>query len=172
MRPPVRPPVMASLGELLVEFICTEQGGHNLRPAPYIGPFPSGAPGIFIDQAARIAKSFMGRALFAGAVGNDAFGTVLLNRLHASGVDPTLLRTIPNIPTGSAFVSYNPDGTRDFVFNIAHSAAAHFPHGAEAADAFRAARVDVLHISGSMLGDPAMRARALTLCQTLHSHGV
>ena len=165
-------PVIGSLGELLVEFICTEQGGHHASPAAYIGPFPSGAPGIFIDQAARIASDLGGATVFSGSVGNDAFGRVLLNRLRGAGVSDSLLRTIPGIPTGSAFVSYNPDGSRDFVFNIAHSAAAHFPHGPEASTAFLAAGTCVLHISGSMLGDPAMRARALALCQTLHRAGV
>lgn len=165
----VAAPIIGSLGELLVEFICTEQGGHNLRPASYVGPFPSGAPGIFIDQAARIARDLGGAAIFAGAVGNDAFGTVILNRLAASGVAQTLLRIVPGIPTGSAFVSYNPDGSRDFVFNIAHSSAAHFPDDPQA---FLDAGTQVVHISGSMLGDPGMRARALALCQTLHAQGV
>ena len=160
--------VIASLGELLVEFVCTDQGGHNLRPAPYVGPFPSGAPGIFIDQAARIG----GRAIFAGAVGDDAFGTVLLNRLAASGVSQSLIRVVPMMPTGSAFVSYNPDGNRDFVFNIAHSAASRFPDGSQTAQAFVQAGTTVLHISGSTLGNPDMRVRALDMCRMLHAQGV
>lgn len=172
MRLQTPPLVISSLGELLVEFICTEQGGHHASPASSIGPFPSGAPGIFIDQAARIARDLGGTALFAGAVGNDAFGQVLLTRLRQSGVSDSLLRIVPGFPTGSAFVSYNQDGSRDFVFNIAHSAAAHFPHGAEAANTFLARGTRVLHISGSMLGDATMRARALALCQSLRATGV
>ncbi len=117
--------MIGSLGELLVEFICTEQDGRNLRPAAYVGPFPSGAPGIFIDQAARVG----GAAVFAGAVGSDAFGQVLRDRLTASGVSGDLIRTVPGVPTGTAHVSYNSDGSRDFVFNMAHSAAARFPDG-------------------------------------------
>jgi sugar/nucleoside kinase (ribokinase family) len=163
---------VGSVGELLVEFVCTEKDGHNLRAAPYVGPFASGAPGIFIDQAAKVGASFGAAAVFAGAVGDDAFGAVLQQRLHASGVDPRLIRVVPGVPTGSAFVSYNTDGSRDFVFNIAHSAAAHFPDGADAAAAMLAAGLTVLHISGSMLGDPGMRARALDLCQRLHGAGV
>ena len=119
--------MIGSIGELLVEFVCSEKDGRNLRAAPYVGPFPSGAPGIFIDQAARIAGGLGGRAVFAGAVGDDAFGTVILNRLTEDGVDPGLIRVIKGVPTGSAHVSYNSDGSRDFVFNIAHSAAARLP---------------------------------------------
>lgn len=161
-------PVIGSLGELLVEFVCTETDGRNLRPSTYRGPFPSGAPGIFIDQAARCGA----RAVFAGAVGTDAFGTVILDRLAAAGVSRDLIRRVPGVPTGSAHVSYNSDGSRDFVFNMAHSAAAHFPKGAEAVAGFLAARCQVLHVSGSALGDPAMRAAVLDVCLSLHDSGV
>ncbi len=163
---------IGSIGELLVEFVCTKKDGRNLRAAPYVGPFPSGAPGIFIDQAARIAASFGGRAVFAGAVGDDAFGTVILNRLTQNGVDPGLIRVIKAVPTGSAFVSYNTDSSRDFVFNIAHSAAAYLPDLAEIETGFMTAGVTVLHISGSMLGDPKMRAVGLALCESLANRGV
>ena len=160
--------VIGSLGELLVEFICTQKDGHNLRAASYVGPFPSGAPGIFIDQAARVGA----RAIFAGAVGNDAFGTVLLERLRTVGVSDTLVRTVPGVPTGSAFVSYNSDGSRDFVFNIAQSAAAHFPTGAEAIAALTGFGTQIFHISGSTLGSPAMARAALNICRALHAAGV
>ena len=164
--------VIGSIGELLVEFVCSEKDGGNLRPAPYVGPFPSGAPGIFIDQAARIARAFGGRAMFAGAVGEDAFGRVILHRLREGGVDPGLIRVIQGVPTGTAHVSYNTNGSRDFVFNIAHSAAAHLPALDEITAGFLAAGITVLHISGSMLGDPAMRATGLALCEALAARGV
>ncbi|MDZ4311641.1 MAG: sugar kinase [Cypionkella sp.] len=167
-----RPVVIGSIGELLVEFVCTQKDGRNLVAAPYVGPFPSGAPGIFIDQAARVAAAFGGRAVFAGAVGDDAFGRVVLDRLVADGVDPGLIRVVPGVPTGSAFVSYNSDGSRDFVFNIAHSAASRLPALEEIEAGFLAAGISVLHISGSMLGDPAMRTVGLALCERLCSEGV
>jgi Sugar kinases, ribokinase family len=156
------------MGELLVEFICTEKDGHNLRASTYAGPYPSGAPGIFIDQAARVGA----RTIFSGTVGSDAFGRVLLDRFAAVGVSPSLLRTAPGIPTGSAFVSYNSDGSRDFVFNIAHSAAAHLPVGAEAIDTLAAFGLDAFHISGSTLGDPRVAAEALRICRALKHRGV
>jgi sugar/nucleoside kinase (ribokinase family) len=161
-------PVVGSMGELLVEFICTEKDGHHLRPASYRGPFPSGAPGIFIDQAARTGA----RAVFAGAVGTDAFGTVILDRLADAGVSVMLLRRIPGMPTGTAHVSYNSDGSRDFVFNMAHSAAAQFPRGDEAVRGFLDAGCEVLHVSGSALGDPVMRTAVFGVCRALHCAGV
>jgi sugar/nucleoside kinase (ribokinase family) len=165
-------PVIGSLGELLVEFISTEKDGRHLRATPYIGPFPSGAPGIFIDQAARVASALGGRAVFAGAVGDDAFGTVVLDRLRQDGVDPALIRVISGVPTGTAHVSYNSDGSRDFVFNMAHSAAAHLPGPDEAEAGFLASGTQVLHISGSMLGDAAMRAAAVAASERLAARGV
>ena len=161
-------PVIASVGELLVEFVCDTKGGHHLAPARYLGPFPSGAPGIFIDQVARMGVG----AVFAGAVGDDAFGQVIRTRLVADGVDDRLIRTIPGEVTGSAFVSYNDDGSREFVFNIARSAAAHFPDGAEAAAALLAAGVSMIHVSGSALGDAGMRRRVVDLVGRLSAQGV
>jgi sugar/nucleoside kinase (ribokinase family) len=161
-------PVVGSLGELLVEFVCADKDGRHLRPSTYRGPFPSGAPGIFIDQAARTGA----RAVFAGAVGDDAFGTVILDRLSGAGVSDRLLRRIPGVPTGTAHVSYNSDGSRDFVFNMAHSAAARFPRGDEAVRGFLDAGCEVLHVSGSALGDPAMRAAVAGVCLALHKAGV
>jgi len=165
-------PCIGSIGELLVEFVCTEKDARHLRAAPYTGPFPSGAPGIFIDQAARLAAGLGGRAVFAGAVGDDAFGSVILRRLVEDGVDPALIRVVRGVPTGTAHVGYNSDGSRDFVFNMARSAAARLPAAAEVEAGFIAAGITVLHISGSMLGDPDMRAAAVDLCRRLHARGV
>jgi sugar/nucleoside kinase (ribokinase family) len=159
---------IGSLGELLVEFVCSGKDGHNRRAASYVGPFASGAPGIFIDQAARVGA----RAIFSGAVGDDGFGDVLRGRFDEAGVSNALVRTIPGVPTGSAFVSYNSDGSRDFVFNIAHSAASRFPNDANAIETLRGFDLAAFHISGSTLGDPAMAKAALDVCRALHEAGV
>jgi len=159
---------IGGLGELLVEFVRADRDSRNRSVGNYSGPYPSGAPGIFIDQAARVGA----RALFLGAVGEDAFGDVILERLIADGVDPGLIGRIAGVPTGSAFVSYNGDGSRDFVFNIAHSAASRFAADAPTLAKLRAFRLDAIHVSGSALGDPAMRATALEVCRALRGEGV
>lgn len=160
-------PVIASLGELLVEFVCQQTDTQHARPAPYIGPFPSGAPAIFIDQAAQIT----GRAVFAGAVGDDAFGRVILDRLRAHGVDDRLI-AVTDRPTGTAHVAYAADGSRAFVFNIGQSATALLPDAATIAAGLAAAGVTHLHISGSTLGDATLRATARSVCETLAAQGV
>jgi sugar/nucleoside kinase (ribokinase family) len=160
--------MIGSLGELLVEFVCTEKNTRNQQAATYQGPFASGAPGIFIDQAARLGAS----TIFVGAVGDDAFGAVLRRRFAEAGVGQELIATVDGEPTGSAFVAYNDDGSRDFVFNIAHSAAARLPAVPAIIAALGEAGVGVFHISGSSLGQPAMAAAALDVATALHEQGV
>jgi sugar/nucleoside kinase (ribokinase family) len=72
-----------TIGEILVEIMATERGDGFLEPITLLGPFPSGAPAIFIDQAARFGQP----AAIIGCVGADDFGRVNLNRLRRDGVD-------------------------------------------------------------------------------------
>ena len=72
-----------TIGEILVEIMATDRGDGFLEPVTLIGPFPSGAPAIFIDQAARFGQP----AAMIGCVGDDDFGRVNLNRLRRDGVD-------------------------------------------------------------------------------------
>jgi sugar/nucleoside kinase (ribokinase family) len=159
---------IASIGELLVEFVCADKDGHHRRVGTYNGPYASGAPGIFIDQAARCG----GRCIFAGAVGDDAFGHVILERLRADGVDTSLIATVPGVLTGSAFVSYNADGSRDFVYNIVHSAASKFADDNKTIEKLVNFGTGIMHVSGSVLASPAMREKVLRVCKTMHSRGV
>ena len=77
------------IGDLLVEFVCASKNGRHRRRGTYTGPYPSGAAGIFIDQAAQTG----GRCIFVGAVGDDAFGQVELDRLIEHGVDTNSSRS-------------------------------------------------------------------------------
>jgi sugar/nucleoside kinase (ribokinase family) len=159
---------VASVGELLVEFVCGDKGGRHRRAGTYSGPYASGAPGIFIDQAARCG----GRCIFAGAVGDDAFGKVILDRLSADGVDISLIAIAPGFPTGSAFVSYNDDGSRDFVYNIVHSAASKIAADEAMINSFAAFGTEIMHVSGSVLASAEMCGKVLLVCRELHKSGV
>jgi sugar/nucleoside kinase (ribokinase family) len=155
-------------GELLVEFVCESKNGRHRRADVYRGPFPSGAPGIFIDQAAQMGSN----CIFVGAVGDDAFGSVIVDRLVEHGVHGDLIARVPQTPTGSAFVSYNDDGSRDFVYNIALSAAPLFDVGPQTIAALAEFKLDIMHVSGSALGDRAMCEKIMTLCRALQPKGV
>ncbi|HOZ31262.1 MAG TPA: sugar kinase [Tabrizicola sp.] len=136
------------VGEILVEIVATTIGDGFREAQPLVGPYPSGAPAIFIDQCGRIG----GAAAMIGAVGDDDFGRVNLDRLMRDGVDVSGIAVDPMMPTGSAFVRYRADGSRDFVYNIATSAAARF--GWTAAVASLVARAGHLHVMGSALSMP------------------
>jgi sugar/nucleoside kinase (ribokinase family) len=162
------PARIGCIGDLLVEFVCTSKNGRHRRAESYVGPFPSGAAGIFIDQAARTG----GACIFVGGVGDDAFGQVVLDRLVADGVDVSLIRIVRGVPTGTAFVSYNDDGSRDFVYNIVLSAAAQFDGDEATIAALADFNLDIMHVSGSALSDVNMGAKVVRVCQALHGRGV
>lgn len=153
------------VGEILVEIVATTIGNGFLEAQPLIGPYPSGAPAIFIDQCGRIG----GSAAMIGAVGNDDFGRVNLDRLIRDGVDVSAVAVDPAMPTGSAFVRYRADGSRDFVYNIATSAAARF--GWTDAVANLVARAGHLHVMGSALSMPNAWAVIERAAQVIKARG-
>ncbi|ACM31367.1 sugar kinase [Agrobacterium rhizogenes] len=136
------------VGEILVEIVATTPGDGFLDAQPLVGPFPSGAPAIFISQCGR----FGGSAAMVGAVGDDDFGRVNTERLSRDGVDVSCIEVDSDYPTGTAFVRYRRDGARDFVFNIAKSAAARFEWTQQVEELFK--RSGHLHVMGSALSVP------------------
>lgn len=109
---------IVTIGEIVVE-IMAEQAGFGFRePLALRGPFPSGAPAIFIDQVAHLDQA----CGLISCVGQDDFGTINIERLQRDGVDVSAIQISPDHATGSAFVRYRPDGERDFVYNIRNAA--------------------------------------------------
>jgi tagatose kinase len=139
---------IVALGEILVEVMATRRGQTFLEPGALVGPYPSGAPAIFIDQVARLGQP----CGMIGSVGDDDFGVLNVERLRADGVDVSAIIVHRDAPTGSAFVTYQANGDRHFVFNILHSASGHISI-TEAADALLA-RADHLHVMGTSLISP------------------
>lgn len=134
-----------TIGEIVVEIMATEPGQGFRSAIPLIGPFASGAPAIFIDQAAKMGQP----CGMVSAVGNDDFGVLNIERLRHDGVDVSAIGVHPTAATGSAFVRYRPDGNRDFIFNIKHSACSAIDLTPEAEALIETA--DHLHIMGSAL---------------------
>jgi sugar/nucleoside kinase (ribokinase family) len=135
-----------SIGEALVEVMRTGVGQPLDRPGQLAGPFASGAPAIFAVAAARLGASVS----FAGGVGEDAFGRLLIGRLTDEGVDTAGMQVIPGQTTGCAFVAYTADGDREFVFHVRHSAAGAMDAAKLSPDWFNGAQW--LHLSGSTIG--------------------
>ncbi|MHA1931261.1 MAG: carbohydrate kinase family protein [Promethearchaeota archaeon] len=110
-------PDIISLGELLVEIMRTElDSPHGKIGANYKGPYPSGAPAIFINSVARLSKPFNLKTGFIGVLGNDEFGECIIKKLKQDGVDLSNIKVSESEPTGIAFNQYNSDGSRKFLF--------------------------------------------------------
>jgi len=141
-------PNIICLGELLVEIMRTEvDTPHGIIGASYKGPFPSGAPAIFIDSAARMSVPFNLSTGFIGAVGNDEFGETIIEKLKNDNVDISKIKVNENRTTGIAFNQYNSDGSRKFIFS-AGAAGQISPNDLERA---YFSNIKALHIMGSSL---------------------
>ncbi len=68
---------IATIGEILVEFVSHKRNCGLREIGDYSGPYPSGAPAIFLDQAARMGAATQ----MIGGVGADGFGHTVLDRL-------------------------------------------------------------------------------------------
>ncbi len=105
------------MGELLVEIMRPHEDIPLYESDYFRGPFPSGAPGIFISTAARLGHS---TAIISG-VGQDDFGENILRRLKKDGVDVSRVLVSDKGNTGVAFVTYFADGERKFLFYMDNS---------------------------------------------------
>ncbi|MGR3803225.1 sugar kinase [Marinibacterium profundimaris] len=153
------------IGEVLVEIMADTTGHGFTAPQPLTGPFPSGAPAIFAAQAACLGQPVG----LISAVGDDDFGRVNTDRLAREGVDTSAIFTDPDRPTGSAFVRYRPDGARDFVFNIRHSACGTLHDTPQARALLDSA--DHLHVMGSSLSGPDFVALNLETARAIRARG-
>ena len=103
-----------TMGELLCEIMRPEVDMPLDVAGVFHGPFPSGAPAIFIDTVARLGHS----CGIIGGVGKDDFGKCLVERLYKDGVDTSLVTQYDDGTTGVAFVTYFSDGSRRFLYHF------------------------------------------------------
>lgn len=103
-----------TMGEMLVEIMRPRVDMEHNKIGEYMGPYPSGAPAIFIDTVARLGES----SGIIGGVGKDQFGNMILDRLEKDGVNCKLVIRSSHGSTATAFVMYRNDGTRNFIFHI------------------------------------------------------
>jgi sugar/nucleoside kinase (ribokinase family) len=103
-----------TMGEILVEIMRDQPDSPLDQAGTFKGPYPSGAPAIFISAAARMGQ----KTRIWGGVGQDGFGSLILNRLNHDGVDCRSVTVKKNRSTAVAFVSYDRRGERNFIFHI------------------------------------------------------
>lgn len=154
-----------TMGELLCEIMRPEANMPLGKPGVFLGPYPSGAPAIFADTAARLGHT----AGIIGCVGDDAFGHSLLRRLERDGVDCAQVRVDGSGSTGVAFVTYDGDGNRHFIFHFAETPAvrAKAPEGNVYGD------VRCFHVMGcSLMADEGFAGEILSVLRTMAASGV
>ncbi|MBQ9707826.1 MAG: sugar kinase, partial [Firmicutes bacterium] len=96
------------MGEMIVEIMRDREDSPLHEAGIFKGPYPSGAPAICIDAAARLGC----QTAIVGGVGKDDFGRCLLDRLNKDGVDTSRVLESVERSTGCAFVTYFADGSR------------------------------------------------------------
>lgn len=106
------------VGDLLVEIMRQNVDDPLGEPGVFVGPYPSGASGIFIDAIARLGIT----ARFIGTVGQDDFGELIIKRFKEDGVDISHIKVMEDYTTGVAFVTYFSDGSRKFIYHLARAA--------------------------------------------------
>lgn len=156
-----------TIGEILVEILTDHVGQKLSEPGKLLGPYPSGAPAIAIDQAGRMGA----RAAIIAKVGKDDFGKLNLDRLSADGVDISHVVSTGTNSTGTAFVTYFENGERQFIFHFTHAACGEL----SAADINKEAVLDsrYLHIMGcSITGSPSMGDAIIQAVRMARDNGV
>jgi len=156
---------IVTLGEILVEIMATRIGQGFRTPGYFVGPYPSGAPAIFIDQVAHLNYP----CGIISCVGDDDFGHLNIDRLKRDGVDVSAINIISESTTGSAFVSYKSNGQRDFIFNITNSACAHISLTAAGEKLLQ--ECSHFHIMGSSLFSSSIIKSVKTAVQSIKNRG-
>lgn len=138
-------PEIISVGELIIDIIRPERDIGLRRPGIFEGPFPAGAPVNFIAAAAKMGA----KTGYISVVGNDYFGKMDLARLKKEKIDTSQILINHQYTTGTAFISFNSDGSRRFVYHLTHSASGTLSEKNINEEYFE--EVKLLHITGTPL---------------------
>jgi len=140
-------------GEALIDFHAQPAADASSPPA-YL-PHAGGAPANVAVAAAKLGA----HAAFAGMLGADAFGDLLLRSLADAGVDMRYVRRTDQANTALAFVSLDAHGERSFSFYRPPAADLLFRSGHFDAQAF--AEAGVFHVCSNSLTEQTIAAVTL-----------
>ena len=153
-------------GEMIVELMRPGSGQPLDITGEFKGPYASGAPANFASASARIGK----RTGFVGSTGQDGFGRLLRDRFKGDGIDSKLIVSAVRKTTGCAFVAYDKDGSRKFIFHIAGTGSDRLPPPSQAvryAGSFRH-----VHLMGCSLAiSRSMRETCIAMAHSVKKAG-
>ncbi|KXA90754.1 hypothetical protein AKJ57_03890 [candidate division MSBL1 archaeon SCGC-AAA259A05] len=156
-----------TVGEILVEIMRKEVDVTLEEKEDFVGPFPSGAPTIFVDAVARLGVS----SGIIGGLGKDEFAECILERLEDDGVDTSMIKRSEDLSTGVAFVTYFSDGSRKFIYHMENSAAGIV--GSEDVKEEYLDGVTVVHVNGcSLTMGPKMRGACYRVVDVADDRGI
>lgn len=157
---------LLTVGEMLVEFMACETGPGFLEPMRFTGPYASGAPAIMIRQAARFGAS----CAISACVRQDDFGEMSIRRLRECGADVSGILIKKEETTGTAFVRYQKDGRRHFIYHFSKAAAGSLTE--DEVDSRLFSDVRIFHIMGcSMSTSGSLRRAVLRGAELAHQNG-
>lgn len=153
-----------TMGEIVVEIMRSQEDVPHSVPGEYIGPFPSGAPAIFIDTVARLG----GNAGIIGGIGIDPFGECIKNRLLKDKVDCRFMMESEEGTTAVTYVMYRKDGSREFMFHWKGTPAINV----KSPDIQEIADPGYIHLMGcSLTADELFRGEVLKTVEKFRSKG-
>lgn len=158
---------VVTIGEILVEILTEKVGQRFDQSGILLGPYPSGAPAIAIDQVGRMGK----KCAIIAKVGKDDFGKLNLDRLSDDGVDITQIIQTDMNSTGTAFVTYFENGERQFIFHFTHAACGEL--GPEDIQSETILSTRYLHIMGcSITGSPSLGEAIIKSVRIARENGI
>jgi fructokinase len=150
-------------GEALIDFHAEGSDEHGF-PRAFV-PFAGGAPANVAVAVARLG----GRARFAGMLGTDLFGDLLLESLRHSGVAVDDVVRTGEANTALAFVALDARGERSFSFYRPPSADLLFRPRHFRAEAF--ADTAIFHVCSNSMTDPALAEATREGMRRAHAAG-
>ena len=147
-----RIPQIISLGEILIDFFPAELGKKLIDVSAFI-PKPGGAPANVAVAAAKLGVP----SAFIGKVGDDAFGTLLINTIKEQGVNVGGMRIDNYARTTLAFIAKPDENTAEFAFY--RNPGADLMLRSDELDRSMLAGARALHIGSlSLVDEPALSA--------------
>jgi fructokinase len=150
-------------GEALIDFHAEGNDDHGF-PRAFV-PFAGGAPANVAVAVARLG----GRARFAGMLGSDLFGDLLLDSLRRAGVGVDDVMRTGEANTALAFVALDARGERSFSFYRPPSADLLFRPRHFRAEAF--ADTAIFHVCSNSMTDPALAEATREGMRRAHAAG-